>query len=110
MAEIIQEAELITGGFEVVGDLSPMLIRELGDSLQLDNNFAIANKIRLVLLFQNTSAISQHEGLLRNERDTPFRKLDGQTFLIDWLQETAAQCPINFHASPIDRIALFFIE
>ena len=56
MAKVHEEAKLKPAGFQVIENLSAMLISEFGDSLEFEDYFLVADKIRKI--FSAESRIS----------------------------------------------------
>ena len=58
-AEVDQQAQFVTGGFEVVVDLSTVFVENRGDRFQLDDDLAVANQVRDLLLPQGPAFVVQ---------------------------------------------------
>ena len=64
MSEVDDKTELKAGRFQIIYYLRPVLRRNLRYCLNFDNDFVIANEIRLVCLLEPYSVIAQNQWLL----------------------------------------------
>ncbi len=47
-AEVDEKAKTMAGGFEIVVNLSAVFVRQVGNGLEFDNDFLVADEIRNV--------------------------------------------------------------
>lgn len=62
MAEVHQQAQAMTRGVEIVNDLRPVFIRERRHSLQLDQDFLLANEVRDIPLLERPTLVTECDG------------------------------------------------
>ena len=110
MAEIDEQAEAKTGGFEVVVNLCTMFGGQSLDCFDLHDDLAEQNEVRGILPFQSPSLILQSQCRLGHEWQCLHRQFQLQAFLIDGLDEAAAHLLVNLEAGPHDPVALVFVN
>ena len=109
MAKVDEKPKFKPAGFQVIEDLSAMLVSEFGDGLQLDDDFLVANKIGKIFLVENFPSIFKGQSGLRDCWDAAMLEFNAQTFLIHRLVKAAALVFVNFEASANNGIA-FLLE
>ena len=109
MAKIDEKPKFKLGGFEIVENLSSMLVSQFGDGLELDDYFAVADKIGEIFLSENSASIFKGQSRLRGCRDVAMLEFDAETFLIDRFVKAAALVFVNFKAGANNGIT-FLLE
>jgi hypothetical protein len=82
MAKVHEKAKLKFAGFQVIENLSAMLVSELSDSLQFDDYFFVADKIGKIFLRQDSTSILEGQSRLRDYWNTAMLEFNAETFLI----------------------------
>src|SRR5690606_14488168 len=108
MGEIQKETESKPGRLQVILDLCSEHIVEFGDSLQLNDDAAVADEIRLIMQSKLSSFVFHLNLRLLNERDILDLKLDRQTLVINRFEEPCSQLPIHLETCTEDRVGLLF--
>jgi len=106
--EVDEQAESISGCFEVVVDLGPMFVGKCGDGFDLDNDLPVAVEVRLVSLHEGPTFVCQLELRLGEERNAPQFEFDLEAFLVDRLEEPRALVVVDFETRPDDGVSLVF--
>ena len=109
MTKVNEETELEMAGLQVVQDLSAMLIRQLADSLQLDNDFLVADKIGKVFLVEDSTSILEGQSWQGDRWNMRMLEFNVEAFLINRLVKSAALIFVHFEASTDNGVA-FVLE
>ena len=111
MAKVEQEAKLKAARFQVIENLSSMLVSEFGDGLQFDDYFVVADKIGEIFLAENSASILKGQSRLRdcwNASGSGRIEFNAETFLVNRLVKAAALFFVNFEAGANNRIRFIF--
>jgi hypothetical protein len=100
VAEVDEETKPEARRFQVVVDLGTVLVGQFGDGLDLHDDFAKAEEIRVVMLFQGTAFVGELEFGLRLIRNVSHPQFDLQTFLIHCLQKATPLVVVHLEARP----------
>src|SRR6266480_7347951 len=106
MAKVDEKAKLKPSGFQVIENLSSMLVSEFGDGLEFDDYFAVADKIGGIFLVENSVSILQRQSGLRDCWNTAMLEFNAETFLVHRLVKAAALIFVNFEAGTNNGKAL----
>src|SRR5574344_637694 len=108
-AEVHQQAELVSSGLEIVHDLGDVLFVNLAHGLELDNNLAVADKIRHI---QPAIAVLVEyvQLLLGIIRDAAKPQFFFQSVLVDLFKIARAQGLVNLVDGTANRIRLLFVD
>ena len=87
-----------------------MLIDQRGDSLDLENDFFIANEIRGKCLNKCTPAILQSLRWFRKEGNSSKFELNCQALVVNRFEKTAALIFVNSKAGADDGVAFRFVN
>ena len=109
MAKVDEKPKFKPAGFQVIENLSAMLVRESRESLQLDDYFVVADKIGEIFLVENSASIFKGQSRLRNCWDAAILEFNAKTFLIHRLVKAAALVFVNFEAGANNGIT-FLLE
>jgi len=109
MAEIDEKAKLKAAGFQVIENLSSMLVSEFGNRLQLDDYLAVANRISEIFLAKDSASILEGQCRLRDCWNAAILEFNAETFLVNRLVKAAALVFVNFEASANNGIT-FILE
>ena len=108
MAKVDENPKFKPAGFQVIENLSAMLVSEFGESLQLDDDFVVADKIGKIFLVENSASILTGQPRLRDCWDAAIVEFNAKTFLIHRLVKAAALVFVNFEAGANNGVALLF--
>ena len=108
VAEVNNQAEPVSCGFEVVEHLGLMFRRDGFDGFKFQDDQAEADDVRLVGLLQQLAFVGELQLLLGNKGNAAPTKFPFQAFLIDRLKEAAAHLAVNFKNGTLNRIDLVF--
>jgi hypothetical protein len=108
MAKVNEKTQLKPAGFQVIENLSAMLVSEFGDRLQFDDYFVVADKIREIFLAENSTSVLQGQSRLRDRWNAGMLEFNAETFLIYRLVKAAALVFVNFEASANNGIRFVF--
>jgi hypothetical protein len=109
MAEVDEKPKFKPARFQVIKNLSVLLVSQFGDGLQFDDYFVVADKIREIFLVENSASIFKGQSRLRNCWDAAMLEFNAQTFLIHRLVKAAALVFVNFEAGANNGIT-FLLE
>ena len=101
MAKGNEKTELKSAGFQVIENLSSMLVREFGASLKLEDYFLVAHKIGETFLAENPPSVIQRQTRLGDCRNVAMAEFNAQTFLIHRLVKSAALVLVTSKQAPI---------
>lgn len=110
VAEVDQEPELLASRLQLVDHLRTVFVGQFLDRLDLEDDLAEAQEIRLVLLFQRLSLVLESKPRLPIEGDLLLPKLKRQAFLVHRLQEAIAFLFVHLETGANDPIALIFAD
>ena len=82
----------------------------MGNSLELNNDFIIANKISHIFFCESDPLVIDLERHFTFERNSGILYLNCQRFLIDRLKKATTQFTMNSHHTTCDVIRLFWIN
>lgn len=108
MTEINQQTKLFSGCFQIINDLSPMLVHQLFYRFDFDDNLIKTHEIRFILMLQDAFFVFQSQSRFFNKRDLPVFHFNRQAFLINSLKKTVAFVFIHLKTSPDNLIAFLF--
>ena len=98
---------MVTRSFEIIKNLSAVLIADFFYCLNLNNDLPITNKIWAISLDQWFTFVNQQQFSLCLKRNLGSLKFPGQTFLINRLQKATAHHPIYLEYCALDDITFF---
>jgi hypothetical protein len=107
MAKVDENPKFKPAGFQVIENLSAMLVSEFGESLQLGDDFVVADKIGKIFLVENSASILKGQPRLRDCWDAAIVEFNAKTFLIHRLVKAAAFVFVNFEAGANNGITFF---
>ena len=110
MAKVHEQAELVTGCFQIVVDLSTMFVVQGRHGFDFKNDFPVTDKIRLVSLLELPSLIVQYKLNLFLERDVPESQFKGEAFLIHGFHKSTTLLVVNLEACSRNLVALVLIH
>ena len=110
MAEVHEQTQLATGCAEIVEELRPMLIYQLGNCFDLNDDLVIANEIRTECLNQCAAAILQRSRWFRQKWNSLELQLDLKALMINRLEKPAALISVNGKARAEDRVAFLLVN
>jgi len=106
MAEVDEQTKPEAGGFEVVVDLCPVFIGQLGDRLQFKDDLIVTDEVRFVLRPQAHALVLELQWHLGHERDALETQLAFHALLVNRFVETAPLLAVHLEARPDDAVAL----
>jgi hypothetical protein len=110
MAEVDQETQAVAGGFQVIENLSAVLVRGFFDGFEFEDYLFAADEVCPIGLVEPLALIGQRKFDLAAVRNAPVGKLSFKAFLINSFQETSTHFAIDCVHRALDCIALFFIK
>ena len=90
MAKVDEKAKFKPDCLQIIENLRSMLVIEFGNRLQLDDYFAVANKISEVFLAKDSASILQGQCWLRDCWNAAILEFNAETFLVNRLVKAAA--------------------
>src|SRR5256885_10383587 len=105
MAEVHEKTQLATGDIEMIQELRGMLVDKCRDSLEFDNNIAVADEIRRKCLNKSVTTTLQRLWRLREERNSLPIEFYLQTLMIYWLEKATPFVVIHSKAGTNDSVA-----
>ena len=108
MAKVDEKPKFKPAGFQVIENLSAMLVHQFGEGLQFNDYFVVADKIGEIFLVENSASIFKGQSGLRDCWDVAILEFNAKTFLINRLVKAAALVFVNFEAGANNGVALLF--
>ncbi len=105
-AKVNQQTELKTGDLEIIQNLCFMFGLDLLDRFKLNDDFFIADKIRLIELKKLHALVEQIQFFLCLERQIASTKLPIKAFLINGFKKPTAHFAIHIKHSTLNCITL----
>jgi len=108
MAEIGEQSQLESRGFQVIVNLRSVFISKLGNRFKLKNDFFVTNKVGFKLGSKRTVLVFKHKRFECGKRDPSESQFDFHAFLIDGFKKSAAFISIDLKACSDDLIRFLF--
>ena len=109
MAKVDEKPKFKPAGFQVIKDLSAVLVHKFGEGLQFDEYFVVADKIGEIFLVESSASIFKGQSGLRECWDAAILEFNAKTFLIHRPVKAAALVFVNFEAGANNGIT-FLLE
>ena len=104
--EVDQQPELGLGHAQIIEQLRPVLVRQFGYGLELENDLSVANHVRDIGLLNLSPFVENGQLALGFERNAAIGKLKLKALLIDFLAPSVAHVPIDVEDCSLNSIDL----
>jgi hypothetical protein len=109
MAKVHKKAKLKTASFQIIENLSAMLVSELDDCLWFDDYFLVADEVGEIFLGENSAPILQRQPRLGDCWNAAMLEFNTKTLLINRLVKGATLVLVDFEAGSNNGIT-FILE
>ena len=104
--EVDQQPELGLGHTQIIEQLRPVLVRQFGYGLELENDLSVANHVRDIGFLNLSPFVENGQLALGFERNAAIGKLKLKALLIDFLAPSVAHVPIDVEDCSLNSIDL----
>src|SRR6516165_5817903 len=109
MTKIHEQTELEASCFQIIVNLSAMLVRQCRDGLDLNDDQVVAQEVRLKLLLELFGLAYQPQLVVGMKRYSLQPQFDFEALLVDRLGKPAAHFTVDLKTGSHNRVALFLM-
>ncbi|MEA3202758.1 MAG: hypothetical protein QOI63_424 [Thermoplasmata archaeon] len=104
-AKVEQKTDAKAGGFQIIHNLGGVGQSEANVGFELDKHFAEAHEVGPVRSGEGAAFVGQPKRDFPSERHALDFELDGQSLLVDGLEEAATKLTMNRHGATNDAVS-----